>query len=97
VPWLIGCLALAFPRAALLLVWLLGNGYLERAYSHWLWPLIGFFCLPLTTLTYAYAVNGLAGGGDVSTFGWVLTAVAALIDIGLLGGGRSRYRRYRER
>lgn len=96
-PCFLGCLALAFPRAVLFLVWLLGNGYLERAYGHWLWPLLGFLFLPLTTLAFAYAVNGLAAGGSVSLFGWLLTGVALLIDVGLLGGGRSGYRRYRER
>ena len=96
-PCLFGLIALAFPRLALFLVWLLGSGYLERAFGHWLWPLLGFFFLPLTTLTFAYATNDLGAGGSVSAFGWLLTGIALLIDIGLMGGGRSSYRRYRVR
>src|SRR5262252_6209824 len=32
-PCLVGCLALAFPRFALILVWLFGGNYLARAYD----------------------------------------------------------------
>ena len=94
-PCLIGCLALAFPRVALLLVGLLGGGYLARAYPNWVWPLLGFFFLPLTTLTFAFAVNSLGQPGQVPPFGWLLTGLAVLVDIGLVGGGRSGYRSYR--
>jgi hypothetical protein len=45
-------LFIAFPRVALLLIFLFSN-YLERAYHGLLLPLIGFLFLPLTTLVYA--------------------------------------------
>ena len=53
-PCLAGCLALVLPRVTLVLVWLFTN-YLQEAYQTWLWPLLGFFLLPLTTLAYAWA------------------------------------------
>ena len=96
-PCLVGCLALAFPRVALVLVWLFGGGYLERAYELWIWPLLGFLFLPLTTLTFAYALNSLGGAGEVPPFGWLLTAIAVLADLGLIGGGARARRRRRRR
>jgi hypothetical protein len=96
VPCFLGCLAVAFPRLALVLVWLFGGHYLLRAYGSALWPLLGFLFLPLTTITFAFAVNSLANGGSVSPVGWLLTGLALLADLGLLGGGRQQWRRYRE-
>jgi hypothetical protein len=90
-PCLLGCIALAFPRLALFLVWLFGSGYLTRAYEHWIWPLLGFIFLPLTTLTFAFSLNSLGQPGDMSPFGWVLTALAVAVDVGLLGRGRVAY------
>lgn len=86
-PCAIGCLALAFPRVALFLVWFFGGGYLERAFDAWLWPLLGFFFLPLTTLAFAYGVNSLGRPGDMPPLGWLLVALAAAADLGILGGG----------
>lgn len=97
-PFAIGCLALVFPRFALFLVWLLAGGYLSRAYESWLWPLLGFFFLPLTTLVFAFAMNSVGAPGAVTPLGWLLTGVAVLADLGLLGGGgRSARSRRRER
>ena len=68
------------PRLALLIV-ALSSDYLNRAYETLLWPLLGFVFLPITTLTYAWAVNDLGG-----TKGWGLVAVvfATMLDLGLL-------------
>jgi hypothetical protein len=95
-PCLLGCLAVAFPRVALALVWLFGGNYLHRAFGSMLWPLLGFFFLPLTTLTFAFVVNALGNAGAVPPFGWLLTGLALLADLGLIGGGRKQWRRYRE-
>jgi hypothetical protein len=94
-PCLVGCLALAFPRLAFLLVWLFGGSYLVRPYGHWVWPLLGFLCLPLTTLTFAFAYGSLGTHGTVSPFGWLLTAIALLADLGLVGGSQRKWRDYR--
>ena len=51
-PFLIGCMALSAPRLALAIVFVFSN-YLGRAYQSALWPLLGFFFIPLTTLAYA--------------------------------------------
>ncbi len=99
-PCFVGCIALAFPRLALFLVWFFGGGYLGRAYGGWLLPLLGFFFLPLTTLAFAFGLNSLGQPGQMPPLGWLLTAIALLVDLGLIGGsGRSarRYRRERQR
>jgi len=97
-PCLIGILALIFPRVALFLVWFLGGNYLDRAYHSWIVPLAGFFFLPLTTLIYAFAHNSLGTPGHVSSLGWLLVAIAAIVDLGLWGGGgRHAHRWGRER
>jgi hypothetical protein len=88
-PCFLGCLALFFPRLAIVLVWLFSN-YLGRAYETVLWPLLGFFFLPLTTLAYAWAVNW---NGSVTGIYLVVVVLAVLIDLGLLGGGADSGRR----
>ena len=94
---LIGCLALAFPRVALSVVWLFGPvGYLSEPFPGIVWPILGFLFLPTTTLAFAFAANSLAPAGDVGPFGWLLVVVALLVDVGLLGGG-GRAARRRER
>ena len=92
-PCFLGCLALAFPRVAVFLVWLFSGGYFTKAFGSALLPLLGFLFLPLTTLAYAYAHNSLAHGGSLTSLGWLLTLIALLIDLGLVGGGHSQYKR----
>jgi hypothetical protein len=76
-------LGLAIPRIALFFMWIFG--YLGRAYSSALWPLLGFFFLPYTTACYAIAQNHL--GGLNSGLGLALFVVGLLVDFGVLGGG----------
>jgi hypothetical protein len=87
-----GCLILiiflAFPRIALILLFLFSN-YLTRAYHGLLIPLLGFIFLPLTTLVYAWIVNT---GQPVAGLNLILLVVAVLIDLGSIGGGASRRR-----
>lgn len=83
-PLLIGCLALFAPRLVIVLV-VLFSDYIGNACQTLLWPLLGFFFLPLTTLAYAFAWH--SGGGSVHGFGLVVVVVAVLLDLGLIGGG----------
>lgn len=83
-PCLLGCLALVAPRVVLVLVWLFSD-YLGEAYETVLWPLLGFLVLPLTTLTYAWAWH-FEPEGSMSGLAWPLVIVAALIDLGIIGG-----------
>jgi hypothetical protein len=74
---------LAFPRIALLLLFLFSN-YLQRAYHGLILPLLGFLFLPLTTLVYAWMVNT---GQLVAGVNLLILIVAVVIDLGGLGGG----------
>jgi hypothetical protein len=58
---------------------------------------LGFLFMPLTTITFAYAMNTLEPGGEVPPLGWVLVAVAGIVDLGLMGrsgqDARSHYKK----
>jgi hypothetical protein len=77
-------LGLLMPRFILVLLWLFSD-YLHTAYDTWVWPLLGFFFLPTTTICYAIAQNELDG---FRGWGAVLTIAGVLIDAGLFGRGR---------
>jgi hypothetical protein len=76
------------PRLTLFCLWL--TGYVGRAYTTTLWPLLGFFFLPYTTLAYAIAVNA---GWGMQGLGLILFAFGLLLDFGVIGGGASSRRR----
>jgi hypothetical protein len=86
----IGCLlallALISPRLVLFLLWIFSN-VLSRAFDSWVVPLLGFFLLPWTTLTYA-AFWDWGSGHHVVGFEWFFVVLAFLIDIGSYGQGR---------
>jgi hypothetical protein len=83
-PVIVGCLALGMPRVMLVLVWIFSD-LINTAYSSLIWPILGLFFAPLTTLAYAYAHN--QSGGNVSGFWLALVVFAVLLDFGLLRSG----------
>ena len=91
-PFVVGCLALITPRFAIVLVVLLSD-YIGRAYDSLLWPLLGFFFMPLTTLAYAWAINSR---GSVEGFQLVVVVIAVLMDFGLIGGSAASRKRRRD-
>jgi hypothetical protein len=88
---LVGCLALGMPRLAIILV-VIFSDYIGNATTTLLWPLIGFFFMPLTLLAYAFAINE---NGSVSGVYLVIVIVAALLDLGCAGTGEHGRRRYK--
>ena len=90
-PCLLLILFLAFPRIALLLLFIFSN-YLQRAYHGIILPLLGFLFLPLTTLAYAWMVNTRQPTTGVNL---LILIIAVVIDLGGIGGGeyhrRSRW------
>jgi len=84
-------LALLSPRL-LIAVLFFFTDYLSRGYHSFIWPLLGFFFLPWTTLAYAFAINQ---HGSVSGLYLVAVVVAVFVDLGSHGGGGARYRRRR--
>ena len=87
----VGCLALATPRIAIVLV-VIFSDFIGRAYTTVVWPFLGFLFLPLTTLAYAWAINT---SGSVKGLNLVDVVVAVLLDLGLVGGGGAATRRGR--
>jgi hypothetical protein len=94
--WRMGCflalLALISPRLVLILLAIFSD-VLSRAFDSWVIPLLGFFLLPWTTLTYA-AFWDWGSGRHVTGFEWFFVALAFVIDLGSYGQGRrARYAR----
>lgn len=90
-PILVGCLALAAPRFAILVVVFFSN-YIGRAYETVFWPFVGFLFMPLTTLAYAWAINSR---GSVEGVHLVVVVIAVLMDMGVIGGSASQRKRAR--
>ena len=90
-PCLLLLLTLAVPRVAIILLYLFSN-FLERAYHSLVLILIGFIFLPVTTIVYAWIVNG---HHPVEGLYLVALIVSVLLDLGLIGHGASR-RRYND-
>ena len=53
-PCAVAAVAFFFPRLIILLMVLFGS-YIGDAYKTTIWPLLGFFFAPYTTLAYAWA------------------------------------------
>jgi hypothetical protein len=86
----IGCLlallALISPRLVLFILWIFSD-VLSRAFDSWIVPLLGFFLLPWTTLTYA-AFWDWGSGHHVTGFEWFFVVLAFLIDLSSYGFGK---------
>lgn len=82
-PCLLGCLAYFFPRLVIILVWIFSS-YLNRAYTTFIWPLLGFIFMPLTTLAYAWAMNT---NGNVTGIYAFVVVIAVICDLGTHGIG----------
>jgi hypothetical protein len=89
-----GCLLLLVaatsPRFALFVTWVFTDR-LSVAFGTWLWPMIGFFLLPWTTLVWTYAYAPRDG---VTGVGWVLVVIALFADLGVLGSAREQRRQH---
>lgn len=88
-PCLLLLLALAFPRFALVLLFFFST-FLERAYHSLFLIVLGFVFLPITTIVYAWVVNGHHPLQGVYL---IAVIVAALADLGMIGHGASKQRR----
>jgi hypothetical protein len=93
-PCLLAILALTFPRLLLLLIWLFSD-WISSAFHTWIWPLLGLFFFPYTTLCYMWAANATNHRIEGA---WVfLVVLGVLADLGATGGSARRRRRRRGR
>lgn len=81
-PCLIALIAFFFPRLVILILAIFTT-YLSQAYQTVIWPVLGFFFLPYTTLAYAWAINS---AGSVQGIHLVVVVIAVLLDLGTIGG-----------
>ncbi len=91
---ILALLSLAFPRFVLLLLAIFSQ-YLHNGFQTKLWPVLGFFFMPVTTLAYAWSMNTY---GQITGLGMVAVIVAVLLDLGLISiwgdeGRKARRRR----
>ena len=85
-PCLLAILAVAFPRLAIIVLWLFTN-FFNGVYHGILIPVLGFLFLPLTLIVYTFF-----GGprSPVTTQELVVLAIAVILDLGIVGGSTLR-------
>jgi hypothetical protein len=76
---LLPCLAVLMPRVVMFFIFLLTNWF-TQAYQTVIWPLLGFFFMPYTTLAYMAAM--LDNDHKVDGVWLVLVVIAVLVDLG---------------
>ena len=89
-PCLFAILAIAFPRIAIVLLWLF-TSFFNGVYQSLILPILGFLFLPLTLIVYTYLLNSHIGA--TSTQGLIFLFIAVILDLGLVGGGSMGRRR----
>jgi hypothetical protein len=89
----LGCIfvliALLSPRLALALTWIF-TPWVDRAFAHVVWPILGILFLPLTTLLYVILWN--TGGRGVTGWEWIFVVLAFLGDVAAHGARASAKR-----
>lgn len=85
-PCLLTILIIAFPRVAILLLYLFTN-FFTHAYTSIIVPLLGFIFLPLTLIAYTYFLNTHTPMNITSL---VILFIAVILDLGLVGGAARR-------
>jgi uncharacterized oligopeptide transporter (OPT) family protein len=88
-PCLLLLIGIAFPRLALVLLFLFTT-FLQRAYHSLILIVLGFVFLPLTTIVYAWVVNARHPLDGIYL---AAVVIAVLADLGLLGHGEYQRRR----
>ena len=87
-PCLLALLSVAFPRVAIVLLWLFTNFF---SHIHGIIiPILGFLFLPLTLIVYAYLLNTHQPIGPIQL---VFLFIAIVVDLGLIHRGTVAQRR----
>lgn len=86
-PCLLAILSLAFPRVAIVLLWLF-TSFFNVLHTNILIPVLGFIFLPLTLIVYTFLLRSY--GDHLGGTQLVFLVIAAVLDLGLVGGGMRR-------
>ena len=70
------------PRTGILVWWLVDQARWNAVFDTFIWPLLGFFLVPWTTLMYV-----VVAPGGLEAFDWVWLGLAFLADIAMYAGG----------
>jgi hypothetical protein len=81
-PCLLAILIAAFPRVAIILLYLFTN-FFTHVYTSIVIPLLGFIFLPLTLIAYTYFLNTHI---PMNITSFVILFIAVIFDLGLVGG-----------
>jgi hypothetical protein len=82
---------MVLPRLALLFVAVFHTQHVKYAFASMIWPCLGFFIMPITTLAYIWAMA--ASQKNINGFYLAIVVLAVLLDLGLLtGAGKTNYR-----
>lgn len=82
-PCLLALLVVAFPRIAIVLLYLLTD-FFKGVYDTVLVPFLGFIFMPVTLVAYTYLTKAHT---PMDAFYLVVMIVAVVIDLGFIGGG----------
>ena len=82
-PCFLAILIVAFPRIAIVLLYLF-TAFFNGVFDSVLLPLLGFFFLPFTLIAYTFLAN-MHQPHDALFL--VVMLVAVIADLGLIGGG----------
>lgn len=82
---MLALVALSAPRVVIVLL-VIFTDYIGRAFDGFLWPLLGFVFLPTTTLAWAWAQNTR---GEIAGVHLAVVVLGVLLDLGVIGSGRS--------
>ena len=92
-----GCCLLSiglFISARLLIIVLYFQSYIDKAYVSTLYPLLGFFFMPWSTIAYTYCINECGGVKDIAVL-WLILAVMA--DMGTSGSAVNENKKHGEK
>ena len=85
-PCLLTILIIAFPRVAIVLLYLFTN-FFAHTYTSIIVPILGFIFLPLTLIAYTYFLNAHI---PMNITSFVILFITVILDLGLVGGAARR-------
>ena len=85
-PCLLTILIIAFPRVAIVLLYLFTN-FFAHTYTSIIIPILGFIFLPLTLIAYTYFLNAHI---PMNITSFVILFITVILDLGLVGGAARR-------
>lgn len=88
-PCLLTFIAISFPRILIAVLWIFTEWF-SGVFTSTLWPVLGFFFMPLTTLWYSVVVKHYGGQWSALTIAVMVLAIA--LDLGSNGSGYKHQR-----